>query len=123
MDEKSYLPELSYMFKHALTHDVAYSTLLHECCKSLHRIVPATIEELYSDRLSAEHYETLAHHYYEGQEWDKKMDFLMKSAHKPALANKDVSRAARSSPQAIWTTFHSRPLPTSTAGEPRYAFL
>ena len=26
--EKAYFPELSYMFKHALTHDVAYSTLL-----------------------------------------------------------------------------------------------
>ena len=28
--EKAYLPEISYMFKHALTHDVAYSTLLLE---------------------------------------------------------------------------------------------
>jgi class 3 adenylate cyclase/tetratricopeptide (TPR) repeat protein len=79
--EKSYLPEISYMFKHALTHDVAYSTLLHERRKALHRIVAASIEELYADRL-AEHHETLAHHYYEGQEWDKALDHLMKSARK-----------------------------------------
>ena len=32
--EKDYFPELSYMFKHALTHDVAYSTLLMERRKS-----------------------------------------------------------------------------------------
>jgi class 3 adenylate cyclase/tetratricopeptide (TPR) repeat protein len=83
--EKAYLPEISYMFKHALTHDVAYSTLLHEHRKSLHRIVAATIEELYSDRLT-EHVETLAHHYYEGEVWDKALDYLMKSATKAADA-------------------------------------
>jgi class 3 adenylate cyclase/tetratricopeptide (TPR) repeat protein len=83
--EKAYLPEISYMFKHALTHDVAYSTLLHERRKTLHRIVAATIEELYADRLT-EHYETLAHHYYEGEVWDKALDYLMKSATKAADA-------------------------------------
>jgi class 3 adenylate cyclase/tetratricopeptide (TPR) repeat protein len=83
--EKAYLPELSYMFKHALTHDVAYSTLLLERRKTLHRIVAAAIEELYSDRL-VEHYETLAHHYYEAKVWDKALDYLMKSAQKAADA-------------------------------------
>jgi tetratricopeptide (TPR) repeat protein len=65
--------------------------LLHERRKSLHRLVAATIEELYSDRV-AEHYETLAHHYYEGQEWEKALDYLMKSAQKAAdaYANKDA---------------------------------
>jgi class 3 adenylate cyclase/tetratricopeptide (TPR) repeat protein len=83
--EKAYLPEISYMFKHALTHDVAYSTLLLERRKTLHSIVAAAIEELYSDRLP-EHYETLAHHYYEAREWDKALDYLMKSAQKAADA-------------------------------------
>ena len=83
--EKAYLPELSYMFKHALTHDVAYSTLLHEHRKSLHQIVAGAIEELYSDRL-AEHYETLAHHYYEGEDWEKALDYLQTAAEKAANA-------------------------------------
>ena len=39
--EKSYIPELSYMFKHALTHDVAYSTLLEARRRALHRVVAA----------------------------------------------------------------------------------
>ncbi|HKZ50878.1 MAG TPA: hypothetical protein VJ256_03875, partial [Dehalococcoidia bacterium] len=89
--EKAYFPELSYMFKHALTHDVAYSTLRLERRKALHRIVAAAIEELYADRLP-EQYETLAHHYYEGQEWEKALDYLLKAGKKAAAAyaNRDA---------------------------------
>ncbi len=83
--EKAYFPELSYMFKHALTHDVAYSTLVLGRRKALHRIVAAAIEELYADRLP-EHYEALAHHYSEGQEWDKALDYLAKAGEKAAAA-------------------------------------
>jgi len=89
--EKTYFPELSYMFKHALTHDVAYSTLLLERRRALHRIVAAAIEELYADRLP-EHYEALAHHYYQGQEWQKALDYLVKAGDKAtaAYANQDA---------------------------------
>ncbi|MEE8385783.1 MAG: AAA family ATPase, partial [Dehalococcoidia bacterium] len=89
--EKAYFPELSYMFKHALTHEVAYSTLLLERRKALHKIVAAAIEELYEDRLP-EWYEALAHHYYEGQEWEKALDYLVKAAQKAtaAYANQDA---------------------------------
>jgi len=83
--EKAHFPELSYMFKHALTHDVAYSTLLLKQRKTLHRIVAAAIEELYADRLP-EHYEALAHHYYQGQEWQKALHYLVKAAQKAAAA-------------------------------------
>jgi len=79
--EKAYFPELSYMFKHALTHDVAYSTLLMERRRALHRMVGSAIEELYAGRL-AEQYEALAYHYYEGQEWEKALDYLVKSGDK-----------------------------------------
>jgi class 3 adenylate cyclase/tetratricopeptide (TPR) repeat protein len=60
--EKAAHPELAYMFKHALTHEVAYESLLLGRRKALHRIVGTAIEELYPDRL-AEHYEALAHHF------------------------------------------------------------
>jgi class 3 adenylate cyclase/tetratricopeptide (TPR) repeat protein len=83
--EKTFFPELAYMFKHALTHDVAYSTLLVERRKSLHRIVASAIEELYEDRL-AEHYETLAHHYRQAEDWEKAFDFLVKAGDKAAAA-------------------------------------
>jgi class 3 adenylate cyclase/tetratricopeptide (TPR) repeat protein len=89
--EKAWFPELAYMFKHALTHDVAYSTLLAERRRGLHRVVAAAVEELYGDRL-AEHYETLAHHYFEGQDWEKALDYLAKAGAKAAaaFANQDA---------------------------------
>jgi class 3 adenylate cyclase/tetratricopeptide (TPR) repeat protein len=89
--EKAYFPELSYMFKHALTHDVAYSTLLMERRKALHKLVATAIEELYADRL-AEQYEALAYHYFEGQEWEKALEYLEKAGDKAtsAYANQDA---------------------------------
>jgi predicted ATPase len=89
--EKAFFPELSYMFKHALTHQVAYSTLLLERRKSLHRTVATGIEELYNDRL-AEMYEMLAHHYYQGEEWRKALDYSVKAARKAAgsFANEEA---------------------------------
>jgi class 3 adenylate cyclase/tetratricopeptide (TPR) repeat protein len=89
--EKGYLPELAYMFKHALTHDVAYSTLLLERRKALHRLVAGAIEELYADRL-AEQYETLAYHYSEGEDWPKALVYLEKAGDKAAAvyANADA---------------------------------
>ncbi len=81
--EKSFFPELAYMFKHALTHDVAYSTLLVERRKILHRTVAAAIEEVYPDRL-AEHYETLAQHYELAEDWPKALHYLTLSGEKAA---------------------------------------
>ncbi len=83
--EKAYFPELSYMFKHALTHDVAYSTLLAEPRRNLHRLVGRAIEELYPDRIT-EHYEALAYHYYEGQDWEKALRYLEQAGDKAAAA-------------------------------------
>jgi tetratricopeptide (TPR) repeat protein len=73
------------MFKHALTHDVVYTTLVLERRKTLHRSVAAAIEELYPDRLP-EYYETLAYHYVRGEEWAKAFDYLVKAAEKAAAA-------------------------------------
>jgi tetratricopeptide (TPR) repeat protein len=83
--EKTFFPELAYMFKHALTHDVAYSTLLHERRRALHRVVALAVEELYQDRL-VEHYETLAYHYEEAQDWPQALEYLVRSAEKAANA-------------------------------------
>ncbi len=89
--EKTFFPELAYMFKHALTHDVAYSTLLLERRKALHRLVAAAIEELYADRLP-EHYEVLAHHYVQAEDWDKALAYLEKAVDKAiaAFANREA---------------------------------
>jgi len=83
--EKSFFPELAYMFKHALTHDVAYNSLLVQRRRELHRLIGLVIEELYADRLS-EHYEVLAHHFSRAEDGAKALDYLLKSAEKAANA-------------------------------------
>jgi tetratricopeptide (TPR) repeat protein len=63
-------PELAFMFKHALTHEVAYESILLKRRRALHRVVATAIEDLYGDRL-AEHYEALAHHFSLGEDWER----------------------------------------------------
>ena len=65
--EKSVFPELTYMFKYALTHEVAYNSLLVQRRKELHRLIALAIKELYTER-RAEQYEVLAYHFSKGEE-------------------------------------------------------
>jgi class 3 adenylate cyclase/pimeloyl-ACP methyl ester carboxylesterase len=97
--EKSIYPELAYMFKHALTHDVAYQSLLRQRRREIHRRVGEVVEELYPDRLS-EFYETLAWHFSQGEAWTKAADYLLKAATK-ARAQFAFPEAARFAAQAV----------------------
>src|SRR5262249_34117648 len=83
--ERSFYPELAYMFKHALTHDVAYNSLLVQRRKELHRLIAMAIEELYVERL-AESYEMLAYHYEHGEVWEKALEYLVKAGQKAQQA-------------------------------------
>jgi predicted ATPase/class 3 adenylate cyclase len=83
--EKAAHPELAFMFKHALTHDVAYDSILLARRKALHRIVGCAIEELYGDRL-AEHFEALAHHFERAEEWERALHYHKAAADKAAAA-------------------------------------
>ncbi len=68
--ETSLFPELEYTFKHALTQDVAYSTLLLERRRELHARIVTTMETLWADRLASQ-VESLAHHASRGAVWGK----------------------------------------------------
>lgn len=83
--EKTAHPELAYMFKHALTHDVAYESILLQRRRGMHRTIGLAIEELYADRL-AEHYETLAHHFTRGEDWERAFDYHVRAADKSMSA-------------------------------------
>jgi transcriptional regulator with AAA-type ATPase domain/tetratricopeptide (TPR) repeat protein len=89
--EKTTHPELAYMFKHALTHDVAYASVLRERRQALHRTIGLAIEELYADRL-AEFYESLAHHFGHAEEWERALLYHERAAEKAAdgFANRSV---------------------------------
>jgi class 3 adenylate cyclase/pimeloyl-ACP methyl ester carboxylesterase len=111
--EKARSPELEYMFKHALTHDVAYETLLRQKRRELHRRTGQVIEELYADRLP-EFYETLAFHFTRGESWEKAVDYLLKSALK-ARASFDYPEGSRLCIQAIEILGRSGGEPTELA--------
>lgn len=94
-------PELKHTFKHALTHEVSYGSLLEERRRQLHAKILVAIEGLYADRLN-EHVERLAHHASRGRMWDKAVGYsrragnraLDRAALREALAYFDQARAA-----------------------------
>jgi class 3 adenylate cyclase/tetratricopeptide (TPR) repeat protein len=67
--ETHLFPDLVYTFKHALTHEVAYGSLLQERRRTLHARLAEAIETLYRDRLT-DQVERLAHHAMRGEVWD-----------------------------------------------------
>src|SRR5262249_39676431 len=67
--------DVDYTFKHALTHDVAYKSLLTERRKLLHGLIGKAIESLYPDRLE-DHLTELAHHFDRGGNALKAVDYL-----------------------------------------------
>lgn len=67
---ESPLGELEYVFKHFVTRDVAYSTILLRRRRSMHRTIAEAIERIYEDRLD-EFREILGHHYAAAEEWKK----------------------------------------------------
>jgi predicted ATPase len=60
--EQPAFPEVEYLFKHALTQEVAYNTVLQERRKTLHERTAQAIEALYGTTLE-DHYGDLAYHY------------------------------------------------------------
>ena len=73
--EKSLFPELEYIFKHALTQEVAYNSLLQKRRKEIHEKIAVAIEEIYQDRLE-EYYELLAYHYMKSNNKQKAVEYL-----------------------------------------------
>jgi class 3 adenylate cyclase/tetratricopeptide (TPR) repeat protein len=72
--EQPAVGDIEYTFKHSLTHEVAYKSLLLQQRKELHRAVAGTIEELYPGRL-AEHYAELARHFISAEDWPKAVQY------------------------------------------------
>ena len=108
--ETSLFPDVEYTFKHALTHEVAYGSLLQDRRRALHARTVAAIEDLYPERL-AEHVERLAHHALRGEAWDKAVRYLRQAGAK-AMERSAYREAAASFDQALDALRH---LPESRA--------
>jgi class 3 adenylate cyclase/tetratricopeptide (TPR) repeat protein len=108
--ETSLFPELEYTFKHALTHEVAYGSLLLERRRGLHATIVSAIERLYADRLT-EQVERLAQHAFRGEVWDKAVAYCRQAGTR-ALARSALREAVACFEQALAALTH---LPESRA--------
>jgi class 3 adenylate cyclase/tetratricopeptide (TPR) repeat protein len=104
--ERRLFPELEYIFKHALTQEVAYNSLLLNRRKEIHGRIGKAIEDLYPDRLE-EFYEMLAYHYARGEDLAKGSQYLTLSGNKAARRN-SLSEAYSFYKEAI-ATLHRLP--------------
>jgi predicted ATPase len=80
--ETRLFPEHAYTFKHALTHEVAYGSLLQERRRLLHTSIVEALEQRQADRLaevasgrSPDQVEPLALHAFRGAVWDKAVTY------------------------------------------------
>jgi class 3 adenylate cyclase/tetratricopeptide (TPR) repeat protein len=76
--EKRFFPEMEFTFKHTLTQDVAYESLLVHRRRELHGVIARAMEEIFADRLE-EHSPVLAYHYVRGHEAAKATDYLVRA--------------------------------------------
>lgn len=72
--EQPALPENVYVFKHALTQEVAYGSLLTERRVELHERTAKAVEEIYAVHLE-DHYSELAHHYCHSSNTEKAVEY------------------------------------------------
>lgn len=109
--EKTLFPEIEYTFKHSMTREVAYSSLLRERRRSLHARVAEALVGLSAGRVD-EHVERIADHAEQGQLWSMAVEYLQRAGEKAfgLYANAEAAayfdRALRALEQ----------LPTSRAG-------
>jgi class 3 adenylate cyclase/tetratricopeptide (TPR) repeat protein len=75
LDQRALFPDLEYGFRHALVHDVAYESLLHERRRTLHARILEAIEQSYEGGRLAEQTERLAHHAFLGEVWERAVGY------------------------------------------------
>ena len=97
--ETRLFPEHEYTFKHALTHEVAYGSLLQERRRVLHARIVEALEALAGDRV-AEQVERLAHHALRGEVWDKALAYCRQAGEK-AMARSAYREAVGYFEQAL----------------------
>jgi class 3 adenylate cyclase len=81
--ERTEATELVYVFKHVLTQEVAYDSLLTSRRQALHATAGRALESLYADRLE-EVYDRLAYHYARTAESANAIEYLTRFAEKAA---------------------------------------
>jgi tetratricopeptide (TPR) repeat protein len=102
--ETRLFPEREFTFKHALTHEVAYGSLLLERRRLLHARIVEAMETLAGDRV-VEQVERLAHHALRGEVWAKALVYCRQAGDK-AMARSAYGEAVGSFEQTLSALGH-----------------
>jgi class 3 adenylate cyclase/tetratricopeptide (TPR) repeat protein len=102
--ETQLFPDLEYTFRHTLTHDVAYGSVVFERRKALHARIAEAIERLHAGRL-AEQVERLAYHTARAEAWGKAVGYLRQAGDR-ALGRSASREAADWFAQALDALSH-----------------
>lgn len=97
--ERGIYPKSDYVFKHALTQEVAYHSLLIKRRITLHAMIGQELELLYANRLD-EFCEILAYHFTQGQEWKRAYEYNQKAGLK-AYSLSDYEQAVKYFEEAL----------------------
>jgi class 3 adenylate cyclase/tetratricopeptide (TPR) repeat protein len=79
--ERGIYPQTSYIFRHALTREVVYNSILAQRRRALHSEIAEAIETFYKDSLS-DHSEILSGHFFESGDCSKAAEYYKRSARK-----------------------------------------
>jgi predicted ATPase len=102
--ETRLFPTHEYTFKHALTHEVAYGSILQERRRMLHARIVEALEALAGERV-AEQVERLAHHALRGEVWAKALAYCQQAGEK-AMARSAYSESVGYFEQALSALSH-----------------
>jgi tetratricopeptide (TPR) repeat protein len=95
--ERGIFPDSTYIFKHALTHEVVYGSILTRRKKKLHEEIGNAIEKIYKDNLD-EYYGVLAEHFINSENYEKGAGYSRlagKKARKKASLNDSIAYAEK----------------------------
>jgi len=88
------VPDLAYSFKHAITQEVAYATLLKEQRRALHARIVAALEASYPGERRAEHVERLAYHALRAEAWPTAVGYLRDAGERAVARSANREAAA-----------------------------
>lgn len=97
--ERPAFPEVEYVFKHALTQEVAYNSLLLERRKALHERIAQALEAMFADAID-DHLADLSYHYSRSDNDARAIDYLIRAANQ-AQQRSAYSQAAEYLQQAL----------------------
>ena len=92
--EQPAFPDVEYVFKHALTQEVAYGSVLVERRKLIHEKTAYALETIYAQQLD-DHVTELAHHFSHSSNIEKAITYLVRSAERHGGYEETIDRVTK----------------------------